>query len=115
MEAKFRAEESAKAADELAKAEKAAEEVLAVLEAEQKAFDDKCAELEALGNDESKGVVKRNKAKNELAQMKSTDPLPLNRAKINQGVRKLKKAKEAGGCGRGCSCCRKAADEAAIG
>jgi len=40
------------------------------------------------------GVVKRNKAANELDQLLAEDPLPLQRAKINQGatVRKMEKA-----------------------
>jgi len=50
--------------------------------------------LDALSKDESKGQVARNKAKNELEQLKTTDPLPLQRAKINQSatVRKSERA-----------------------
>ena len=32
------------------------------------------------------GIVKRNRAKQELAMLKAKDPLPLDRAKINQGA-----------------------------
>ncbi len=88
--------EAKKAVAALAKAEAAAQKALDKLNAEQKAFDDKCEELEAKGNDSSLGIVKRNRAKQELAALKQTDPLPLNRAKITQGasVRKLAKAKK---------------------
>ncbi|KAH3757615.1 TolA protein [Pelomyxa schiedti] len=43
---------------------------------------------------EAQSVVQRNKAANELQQLKSKDPLPLSRAKINQSatVRKMEKA-----------------------
>eukprot|EP00949_MAST-11_sp_MAST-11-sp1_P003211 g3211.t1 len=95
MAAAVAADEAAsKAHEEAAAAEKAAADALAEMERQQKEFDDKCAELEAKGNDDSLGVVKRNRAKQELAQMKASDPLPLQRAKINQGatVRKSKKA-----------------------
>lgn len=45
------------------------------------------AALEAKGEDESLGVVTRNKAKAELAQMKSRPSLEINRAKIGLDVR----------------------------
>jgi hypothetical protein len=123
VEAKFRADDAKKAADALAKAQKAAEDALAELEAQQKAFDDRCAMLKATSEDDSLGQVKRNKAKHELSQMKAKDPLPLDRAKINQGatVRKLKKAKkkadktaaEAAAAAAAASEARAAAEEAA--
>jgi hypothetical protein len=67
---------------------------LAELQKEEEAYNGKIAELEGVANDESRGIVKRNKAKAELAALKSEDPLPLRRAKINQGaaVRKSEKA-----------------------
>ena len=70
---------------------------LAELQAQEKAFADKIAALEKTKNDMSIGIVKRNKASNELDQMRSEDPLPLQRAKINQGatVRKMEKAAKA--------------------
>jgi len=42
------------------------------------------------------GAVSRNKAKNELEQLKAEDPLPLRRAKLNQeaAVRKCEKARK---------------------
>lgn len=96
MEAKFRADDAKKAADALAKAQKAAEDALAELEMQQKKQDDAIAALEAKIADESLSKTKISKAKIELAGLQSKDPLPLDRAKINQGatVRKLKKAKK---------------------
>eukprot|EP01130_Rhizamoeba_saxonica_P015400 TRINITY_DN68_c0_g1_i2.p1 TRINITY_DN68_c0_g1~~TRINITY_DN68_c0_g1_i2.p1 ORF type:complete len:448 (+),score=165.19 TRINITY_DN68_c0_g1_i2:39-1346(+) len=81
-------EEEATAAEEAAhEAEapfKAAQEelnaALAELHAQEEAFNSKKQELEA--KSEEGGVVSRNKAKNELAQMLSEDPLPLRQAKI---------------------------------
>jgi len=64
------------------------------LRAQEKAFEDKKAALEKTKNDMSIGVVKRNKASNELDQMMSEDPLPLRRAKINQAAA-LKKSERA--------------------
>ena len=73
------------------------EAALAELQAQEKAFADKKAALEKTKNDMSIGVVKRNKAANELDQLLAEDPLPLQRAKINQGatVRKMEKAAKA--------------------
>ena len=74
----------------MAENEKALEE----LHAQEKAYNDKKEALEKTKNDESIGVVKRNKAANELDQLLSEDPLPLRKAKINQAatVRKMEKA-----------------------
>jgi len=106
-------EADAKAADATAKAEaaqKASDEAEAVaapyrkavaeneaaleeLRAQEKAFADKKAALE---HEKVNGasLVKRSKAANELDQLLAEDPLPLQRAKINQGatVRKMEKA-----------------------
>jgi len=70
------------------------EAALEELRAQEKAFADKKEALEKTKNDMSIGVVKRNKAANELDQLLAEDPLPLQRAKINQGatVRKMEKA-----------------------
>ena len=93
--AKTAADAAAKAHNEATKAEEVAKEALAELEAQQKAFDDKVAQLTATGENMELGIVKRNRAKQELAMLKAKDPLPLDRAKINQGaaVRKVKKAR----------------------
>uniref|UniRef100_A0A7S2RY24 TolA protein n=1 Tax=Mucochytrium quahogii TaxID=96639 RepID=A0A7S2RY24_9STRA len=49
---------------------------------EEEAFNSKCRELENISQDISKGMVRRNTAKNELAQLLSKDPMPLQKAKI---------------------------------
>jgi len=70
------------------------EKALEELHAQEKAYEDKKAALEKTKNDMSIGVVKRNKAANELDQLLGEDPLPLRKAKINQEatVRKMEKA-----------------------
>eukprot|EP00947_MAST-08B_sp_MAST-8B-sp1_P002295 g2295.t1 len=88
-------EAEAKAAEEeAAKAKAVADEALAELNAQEEAFKSKMEKLEATSTDGSLGIVKRNKAKAELAQLKCEDPLPLRQAKITQeaAVRKLQKA-----------------------
>eukprot|EP00461_Guttulinopsis_vulgaris_P010362 UN10437 len=52
------------------------------------------ARLEALTTDQSVGIVKRNMAVQQLAQLKGEDSLPLQKAKLTQEavVRKLAKA-----------------------
>lgn len=69
------------------------EAAVAELAAEEKAHADKLAGLEAIANGDG-GVVKKNKAKNEIEQMKAEDPLPLRKAKITQAAA-LKKAEKA--------------------
>ena len=93
-DAKKAAEAAAKAAAAAKVAEEENKAALAELQAQEKAFADKKAALEKTKNDMSIGVVKRNKAANELDQLLAEDPLPLQRAKINQGatVRKMEKA-----------------------
>jgi len=51
----------------------------------ESAYKAKCAELESIGNSDA-GAVKKNKAKNELAQLLGEDPLPLRKAKLTQGA-----------------------------
>jgi len=76
------AEAKAKAAEELeVDLEAQVAGALAELQREEDAFNAKKVELEATGNNADLGVVKRNMAKNELAQLLCTDPLPLQRAK----------------------------------
>eukprot|EP01083_Nonionella_stella_P109160 317991_1 len=50
------------------------------LAAEEKAYQDRLADMER--RSQTGGLVSRNKAKHELAQAKAEDPLPLRRAKI---------------------------------
>jgi len=68
------------------------EAALQELHAQEKAYNDKKAELQK--KSEEGGVVSRNKAANELAQLLAEDPLPLRRAKITQeaAVKKAEKA-----------------------
>jgi chromosome segregation ATPase len=110
-EAKQAAANSKKAAEEAHKtaeaAKKAAEaawfadqenkKALEELQAQEKAFQGKKAELEGIKADTAIGVVKRNKASNELDQLMAEDPLPLRKAKINQTatVKKSEKASQA--------------------
>ena len=92
------ARSSAEAARKAEIAAKAAEtenkRCLADLSKEEEAYHGKIAALESIANDGTKGVVKRNRAKAEAASLKAEDPLPLRRAKINQGaaVRKSERA-----------------------
>jgi len=83
-----------KAEAEAAKAEEEAKAALNELHAQEQALADKIALLEK--KSEEGGVVSRNKAKAELEQLKSEDPLPLQRAKLNQGatLRKSEKARK---------------------
>jgi len=93
--------EAAKAREEEAKAaQKELEAALAELEAEEKAYNDKKEMLKK--KSEEGGVVSRNKAANELAQLLSEDPLPLRRAKITQeaAVKKAEKATNAAASAR---------------
>jgi len=80
------AEKEAKAAEEENK------RALAELQAQEKAYHDRIEALEKASNEG--GVVARNRAKNDLAQYKAQDPLPLRTAKINQeaAVRKAGRA-----------------------
>lgn len=83
-EARKLAQEARDAEAAQRQAEAATKAALAELEAQEKAFADKKADLEA--KSETGGMVSRNKAKNELQQLLAEDPLPLQRAKINQGA-----------------------------
>merc|ERR1712137_143727 len=87
--------DAAKAAEaEAQAAQRELEEALAELKRQEDAFNAKKDELQRKGDDKSIGVVTRNKAKNELAQLLAEDPLPLKRAKITQeaAIRKAEKA-----------------------
>jgi len=82
------------AAEELKKLEAELQVAVDAVKAEEKKIADKLAELEAIANDEGAGAVKKNKAKNEIAQIKGEDPLPLRKAKITQEAA-LKRAERA--------------------
>ena len=95
-EAAEKARLAAEEADKVAAPYRAAvaenEAALAELRAQEEAYNGKIAELEK--KSQEGGVVQRNRAANELQQLKAEDPLPLRRAKINQQatVRKMEKA-----------------------
>merc|ERR1711941_264197 len=98
-EVKATASAAAKAETEAINAENAAkrakaelEEALKALHAEEEAYNNKKAELEQ--KSQTGGVVSKNKAANELAQLLAEDPLPLRRAKITQEAA-VKKAERA--------------------
>jgi chromosome segregation ATPase len=80
---------------EVKAAEAELEAAIAELKAQEDAYAAKIAELEA--KSQTGGVVSRNKAANELAQMKAEDPLPLRKAKITQeaALRRVQKARVA--------------------
>ena len=71
----------------------ALEKAVAELEAEEAAYKKKCDDLQAKIDNPSTSGMQKAKANNELAQLKSEDPLPLRRAKITQeaALRKVQK------------------------
>ena len=60
--------EAVAASNALAAAQKAAQEALDELNAQQKAYDDKCSELKTI-KESDKGIVTKNRAAAELAQL----------------------------------------------
>ena len=92
--AKVAAEKAAKAAADAKAAEEENKKALEELQMQEKAYEDKKAELTKIKSDMSIGVVKRNRAANELDQLLSEDPLPLRKAKITQSAT-LKKSEKA--------------------
>ena len=88
------AEASAKAAAELKAIEDEARAIEAEIKREEQAKADEIARLEALSQDQTVGIVKRNMAVQQLAAAKGEDSLPLRKAKITQEavVRRLAKA-----------------------
>jgi len=81
-EAKASAREAQSRADEAAAAEAELRDALAALHREEESFNSRCSELRGRSEDQNLGVVSKNKAANELAQLLSQDPLPLRQAKI---------------------------------
>ena len=79
---------------QLAAAEAELQSAIDSLHAEEEAYHGRIASCEKIVADETIGVVKRNKAANELAQLKAEDPLPLRRAKITQEAALRKVGKE---------------------
>jgi chromosome segregation ATPase len=94
LEKQLAAEESVR------KAEASLQAAVDDLKAQEDAYRTQCETLEAKSTDSKLGAVQRNKAANELAQLKAKDPMPLQRAKITQeaalrAVQKERKAAEA--------------------
>jgi len=94
LEAQQSAEANVRQAEEEQKA------ALGELKAQEDAYHGQIKVLEQRSNDSSLSTVQKSKAVNELAQLKSQDPLPLRQAKITQEakvkrVEKERKAQEA--------------------
>jgi colicin import membrane protein len=95
--AESRAKQQEAAATEAENAARAAADeqkaALSELQSQQEAKENTLKALDAKINDPSGTTVTKGKAKNEYEQLKGTDPLPLQRAKINQGatVRKFER------------------------
>jgi len=85
-----------KAKEDLHAAEKELEVAISELKKQEAEYNNKVATLEATSKDSSASVIQRNKAANELAQLKAEDPLPLRKAKITQeaALRKVQKQKK---------------------
>lgn len=96
-EAKAKADDAKAKADAAKAAEDEQRSALAEVQAQEAAREAKTNELTAKGEDMNLGAVARNKAKNELAQHLSEDPLPLRKAKITleAATRKAEKARVA--------------------
>jgi len=92
--AEARAREAKQKEAEAKTAEQELQAALKELKAQEDAFNNKTQELTAKSEDQSIGLVTRNKAKAELAQHLGSDPLPLRRAKITQEAA-VKKAERA--------------------
>jgi chromosome segregation ATPase len=88
------------AEESVRKAEASLQAAVDDLKSQEDAYKLQCDTLEAKSTDSKLGAVQRNKAANELAQLKAKDPLPLTKAKITQeaalrAVQKERKAAEA--------------------
>jgi len=83
--------------EEVRKSQEELEAALAEVKRQEDAYNQKAQVLKQRSEDESVGVVSRNKAKNELAQHLAEDPLPLRQAKLTSeaAVRKAEKATKA--------------------
>ena len=97
--AKASAVDLAEKEEEVRKSQAELEAALAEVKKQEDAYNSKTASLTAKSEDESLGVVTRNRTKNELAQHLAEDPLPLRQAKITAeaALRKAEKATKAAG------------------
>jgi len=89
--------ELVKAEEELSRAESELANAVKDLEDQQNEYQNKCSTLERTSKDTGLSQVQRSKAANELAQLKTEDPLPLRKSKITQeaALRKVQKQKKA--------------------
>jgi len=115
-EAKAKEAESKVREAEAKAAQAELEAALREVKAQEDAFNNKTNLLTRKSEDESTGVVNRNKAKAELSQHLASDPLPLRKAKITQeaAVKKAEKATNAAIDARRAAEQAKAAAEAAV-
>jgi len=88
-------QEATAAAERAVQAENELRTALNELHAQEEEYNNKKMALEKKSEDTNLGVVQRNKAKNELAQHLSEDPLPLRRAKLTTqaATKKAEKAR----------------------
>lgn len=77
-------------------AKEKAEAALIFVTCQEEETKTKVKDLKSIALDDTKGIVKKNRAKAELAMIQNEDPLPLQTAKIQNeaSVRKLKKASD---------------------
>jgi len=97
LEAQRKAEEEAKTAEEtLKKAEVELRAAVDDLHKQEESYQNQIKTLESKINDPNASTVTKSKAKNELAQLKNEDPLPLRKAKITQeaALRKVEKERK---------------------
>jgi len=89
-------EEQRRAEDSVKQAEAELKAAVDDLRAQEQAFHDKIKDLEQKSKDPNSTVVAKNKAANELAQLKQENPLPLRKAKITQeaALRKVEKQRK---------------------
>jgi len=81
-QAKAAAEEAVELERPFRIAQEELNQALAELHRQEEEYAQRCSELEQRSTDQNLGVVQRNKAANELSQLKAQDPLPLRQAKI---------------------------------
>jgi len=95
LQTKLAAQQKAEEAVKKAEAEQRA--AVAELKQQEETYQNTINTLETKSKDTNIGVVQRNKAAAELAQVKSEDPLPLRKAKISSeaALRKVEKERKA--------------------
>jgi chromosome segregation ATPase len=89
--------EQRKAEDEVKRAEAENKAAVDDLHHKEEEYKKQIETLEKKSTDASSGIVSRNKAAQELAQLKNTDPLPLRKAKLTAeaSLRKVERERKA--------------------